>query len=115
MRSRLLRATIDCLVEEGYAGTSTTLICRRAGVSRGAQVHHFPHKQDLLVAALEHVFELRRSTLRTALATIDPGPARVEEAFLKMWEVVDGGPTEAWLELAVAARTGGSESAMIST
>ena len=44
MRQRLLEATVDCLVEHGWSGTSTTLVSQRAGVSRGAQLHHFPTK-----------------------------------------------------------------------
>jgi len=38
-----------------WAGTSTTEIVRRAGVSRGAQVHHYPSKEDLVIAAVEHL------------------------------------------------------------
>lgn len=105
MRTRLLEATIDCLIDSGYAGTSTTLICKRAGVSRGAQVHHFPHKQDLLVAAVEHVFELRRAGLRAVLEAIEPGDERIEEGFDRLWATIDGAATEAWLELVVASRT----------
>ena len=58
-RRRLLDATVACLFERGYAGTTTTEIASRAGVSRGAQLHHFPKKDELVVSALEHVFELR--------------------------------------------------------
>ena len=42
MRQRLLEATVECLVESGWSGTSTTLVSQRAGVSRGAQLDHFP-------------------------------------------------------------------------
>ena len=52
MRARLLDATVDCLVEHGFSHTSTTLVSERAGVSRGAQLHHFPTKNDLVVAAV---------------------------------------------------------------
>src|SRR5436190_18849808 len=54
-RTALLDATIDCLVEEGYAGTTTTRIVERAGVSRGAQVHHFPTKAELVAEAVRHL------------------------------------------------------------
>lgn len=63
MRQRLLEATVDCLVELGWAGTSTTVVSQRAGVSRGAQLHHFPSKQDLVVAAVEYIAERRREEL----------------------------------------------------
>ena len=54
---RLLDATVDCLVEVGWAGTTTTLVAERAGVSRGAQLHHYPTKAALVVAAVEHLVE----------------------------------------------------------
>ena len=52
-QQRLLDATVDCLVEHGWAGTTTTLIAERAGVSRGAQLHHYPTKAALVLAAVD--------------------------------------------------------------
>src|SRR6185369_6387055 len=59
-RARLLDATIACLHDLGYAGTSTPEIARRAGLSRGAQLHHFPTKAELVTSAVEHLFLRRR-------------------------------------------------------
>ena len=59
MRKRLLEATLESLAEDGYAGTSLNSIVRRAGVSRGAQTHHYPNKQALILDAAEDL--LRRS------------------------------------------------------
>jgi AcrR family transcriptional regulator len=70
MRARLLEATVDLLVERGFAGTSTTLVSERAGVSRGAQLHHFPTKNDLVVAAVEHLTEVRGSELAAAASAL---------------------------------------------
>ena len=58
-RKRLLDATVDCLFERGYAGTTTAEIAGRAGFSKGAQLHHFPTKEKLVISALEYLFELR--------------------------------------------------------
>jgi len=55
-RRKLLDATVACLVERGYAGTSTTEVCRRAGVSQGALFKHYPSKLQLLAAAVHHLF-----------------------------------------------------------
>ena len=52
-RTALLDATIECLAELGYSGTTTAEVVRRAGLSRGAQVHHFPTKALLIAAALD--------------------------------------------------------------
>jgi AcrR family transcriptional regulator len=55
-RGRLLQATIDLLVERGYPRLTVADIARRAGVSNGARVHHFPTKEDLVVAANEQLY-----------------------------------------------------------
>lgn len=59
----LINATLLCLKEVGLAKTSITEICHRAGVSRGALLHHFPHKNDLLVAAYMAWIEGKLTTL----------------------------------------------------
>ncbi|VWC54349.1 HTH-type transcriptional regulator BetI [Burkholderia aenigmatica] len=50
-RHALINATLACLREVGYAKASISEICRRSGLSRGALLHHFPHKNELLVAS----------------------------------------------------------------
>ncbi|CAM2139598.1 TetR family transcriptional regulator [Paraburkholderia tropica] len=50
-RVALINATLACLAEVGLAKASISEICQRAGLSRGALLHHFPHKNELLVAA----------------------------------------------------------------
>ena len=77
MRARLLEATVELLIERGFTGTSTTLVSERAGVSRGAQLHHFPTKNDLVVAAVTHLTEVRAEGLRMSLAALR-APGRVE-------------------------------------
>lgn len=58
-KQKLLDAAIACLVDLGYARTSTVAVCERAGVSRGAQLHHFESKDALLLAAVEQLARLR--------------------------------------------------------
>lgn len=50
-----MEATVECLVERGWAGTTTVLVAERAGVSRGAQLHHFRTRGELVAAAVEYV------------------------------------------------------------
>ena len=54
-RARVLDAVLGCLVERGYAGTTTTAVAARAGVSRGAQLHHYRTRAALVAAAVEHL------------------------------------------------------------
>jgi len=105
-RGRLLDATVECLHEFGYAGTTTTEIARRAGVSRGAQLHHFHRKQDLVVSALEHVFALRLEQFTQAAVELPVGlEARVDALIDLLWPAFKGAAFYAWLELVVASRT----------
>ncbi|HET9421871.1 MAG TPA: TetR/AcrR family transcriptional regulator [Nocardioides sp.] len=105
MRARLLEATVDCLVERGFAGTSTTLVSERAGVSRGAQLHHFPTKNTLVVAAVEHLTEVRGAELRAAAAELPRGEHRTRAVLQMLADHFTSPVFNAALELWVAART----------
>ncbi|MBO2455845.1 TetR/AcrR family transcriptional regulator [Actinomadura barringtoniae] len=96
---------MQCLVELGWSGTSTTEVARRAGVSRGAQQHHYPTKMILVAAALEHLLERQRLAYESAFAVLPPERRNVEGALDLLWEVFRGSPARALMELAVAART----------
>ena len=63
-RARLLDATVESLIEAGYAHTTTTAVCARAGLSRGAQLHHFPTKSELVIAAVAHLTRRRAKEVR---------------------------------------------------
>ncbi|MDX6637856.1 MAG: hypothetical protein QOJ01_1367 [Solirubrobacterales bacterium] len=104
-RAALLDATIDCLVEEGYAGTTTTRIVERAGVSRGAQVHHFPTKAELVAEAVRRLAELRAAEfLEEARAVPARGRHRFERMLDLLWRIHTGPLFAASVELWVAAR-----------
>jgi AcrR family transcriptional regulator len=101
----LLDATIECLVELGFEHTSTPEICRRAGVSRGAQLHHYPTKVELLVAAVEHLCDRRHAEFQQLVAAGTTRSERLDAAFDGLWKLYSGPTLSAWIELAVAART----------
>jgi AcrR family transcriptional regulator len=101
----LLDATVACLVERGYAGTSTNDIIRRAGVSRGALLHHFASRAELLGAAVEHVVNRCEMEFREAFAALPVEERTLERAIDHLWEIFRGPSFDAALELLVAART----------
>jgi AcrR family transcriptional regulator len=105
MRARLMDATIECLVERGFGGTSTTLVSELAGVSRGAQLHHFPTKNDLVVAAVAHLTEVRGAELAAAAAAVPEGPQRTRAVLRMLGDHFSSPVFTAALELWVAART----------
>jgi AcrR family transcriptional regulator len=104
-RTRLMEATVDCLAELGWSGTTTTVVAERAGVSRGAQLHHYPTKAALVVAAIEHLAIRRRDEMRAAAATLPAGADRTA-AVLEHLAAHHTGPLfTAALEVWVAGRT----------
>ncbi|MES4901315.1 MULTISPECIES: TetR/AcrR family transcriptional regulator [unclassified Streptomyces] len=63
-RRRLLEAAVACLAEHGWTRSTVAVVAERAGVSRGAAQHHFPTREDLFTAAVEHVATERSAALR---------------------------------------------------
>ena len=105
MRTRLLDATIECLVTYGYAGTTTPRVAQLAGVTRGAQIHHFRSKEDLVVAAIEHLAQQRAQGAIRELGRVQSSSDPVSAMLEFLWEAHQGPMFVATLELWVAART----------
>lgn len=105
MRRRLLDATVDCLVQYGYAGTTTTRVTELAGVTRGAQVHHFPTRADLVAAAVRHLAAKRTELAFEKIDLVRQAPDPLDAALDLMWEVHQGPILYATIEMWVAART----------
>jgi AcrR family transcriptional regulator len=104
-RAKLLQATIECLYEHGYAATTTIEIARRAGLSRGAQLHHFPTKAELVTTAVERLLEQRNEEFREAFERLPVGVNRAAEAVDLLWKILSGPTFYAWLEVVLASRT----------
>jgi AcrR family transcriptional regulator len=103
---RLMEATVECLIEHGWAGTTTTLVAQRAGVSRGGQLFHFPTKAALVLAAVAHLAERRAEELRAEAGELPSSPdGRVGRAVDLLAAAFTGPLFVAALELWVAART----------
>jgi AcrR family transcriptional regulator len=104
-RAALLDAALECLVEYGYARTTTQRVCDRAGLSRGAHLHHFGTRPALLAAALEELATRRAEDIRRELADLPHGAERVERALDTIWGWFTGPLFQASIDLAAAART----------
>jgi len=80
-RRALLDAAVQSLIEVGFARTTTLEVQRRADVSRGALLHHFPSKAELLVAAVDHLAEMRAREMKAFASQLPPErPERGERA-----------------------------------
>ncbi len=104
-RVLILDAALECFVTLGYARTTSERIAERAGVSRGAMVHHFPTKQGLVQAAIEHLCAKRIESFRAGISAIGDARDRAERGLDAYWAHLNGPQFAAFQELVVAART----------
>src|SRR5882672_7822955 len=104
-RTKLLDATLSCLVESGYAGLTTPAICERAGVSQGALFKHFATKSALLAAATEHLFAGLVKGYGERFAALDARKSPIQTGVALLWEVFQDPRLHAAYDLYTAART----------
>jgi AcrR family transcriptional regulator len=102
-RQRLLAAAVACLSDLGWAGTTVAVVAERAGVSRGAAQHHFPTREDLFTATVEHVAEVRLGEIRREAAELPRGANRTEAVVRMLSRLYAGPPWRAALQVWVAA------------
>ncbi len=77
-RTRILDAAVEVLRRKGYAHFRTADVAKAAGVSRGAQLHHFATKEKLVYATMEHVFHNVLETSRVRARTLKRGEDPLE-------------------------------------
>jgi AcrR family transcriptional regulator len=121
-RRALLDAAVESLIEVGFARTTTLEVQRRADVSRGALLHHFPSKAELLVAAVDHLAEMRAREMKAFASQLPPeaeslaiegkrgesalgGDARTAAVLDLLWQCFSGTFFKVSMELRTAART----------
>lgn len=104
-RDALLDATIGCLVDDGYANTTTSRVAERAGVSRGAHLHHFQTRQALVAGAMERLAERRGAELLAAAENLPDGRERLVQGLDLLWASYANPLFQAALDLWSHART----------
>ena len=104
-RDQILSAAVRCIVELGYSRTTTMKIAERAGLSRGATLHHFPSKLDIIRSAVDYLHERRLRAFRKSVQTIPEGTDRIKAATDAYWAHATHPIFVAFFELSVAART----------
>lgn len=106
-RERLLDGAVASLAELGWTRTTVASVAARAGVSRGAAQHHFPTRDDLFAAAVEHICRARISEISGALAALPEGPTRIRQALDLLVSLYTGplfrGALQVWTEASVDA------------
>lgn len=105
MRARILEAAVRCLYRQGYGATTTVSVAATAEVSRGAMLHHFPSKADLMLATLNHVLDLSAAAFGAAADKIaDPWERYAALPDLRMAVALQPAGV-AFMEIMVGARS----------
>ena len=103
-RHKLCQAALELLTEVGYERLTTAQIAARAGVSKGAQAHHYPTKDDMLVAAYQHLLG-QWEDRRLNFAHSHGRNADMTDLMRYLWKDVFGRPDFlASIEMMLAAR-----------
>jgi AcrR family transcriptional regulator len=104
-RDKLLNATVACLYELGYDRTSTVLVTQRAGVSRGAMLHQFPSKADLMMATSQFIRLQRRAAHREALTGVTDPLEKLRRVVDISWSELSQPSGVARIEIMLASRS----------
>lgn len=114
-RTAILNAAVTCFYELGYFNTTTENIAREAGVSRGAMLHHFPTRSDLIEAAVGHLTQMRLDMFTEEENQVQEGAdhTRVAEGIDAYWHQLNTKAFVVFHELQVAARTDKELSALL--
>lgn len=112
-RDQIISAAIRCIVESSYSRTTVLKISEKAGLSRGATLHHFPSKMDIIRAVVQYLHMKRIQAFRRAIKEI-PADADMAHMAIQAYSAhVDHPIYIALFELSVAARTDAELSAIL--
>jgi AcrR family transcriptional regulator len=84
-RRQILDATVQLLESHGYGAVTNIRVAEAAGVSRGAMMHHFPTRQDLLVATVEHAYSKLSDYRQQQFDRMEPGLPRYRSLIDLAW------------------------------
>jgi AcrR family transcriptional regulator len=103
--ARLLDASIDTIIDVGYARASAAVIAKRAQVSDGALFRHFPTMGDFMAATAREVMRRQLGLFTKRVADIPADKPALEAALTIMRDVTGNATNTVMYELMVAART----------
>ena len=100
-RESICNAAIGLLAKVGYAETTIAGVAQDAGFSKGAVQYHFPTKEELIAATVEHL-------LMRTVSSASQRDENVESALMNAWQrLINTSAYRALLEVLNAARIDG--------
>ncbi|HEX4181161.1 MAG TPA: helix-turn-helix domain-containing protein [Caulobacteraceae bacterium] len=103
-RARILDCAAGLLVEIGFAAATNARIAEAAGLTRGAMLYHFPSREALVEALVDHLQTARIAMLAEASDRAPPGADLSDHAIDAYWTLLHAEPFVAFAELEAAGR-----------
>jgi AcrR family transcriptional regulator len=103
--ARLLDASIETIIDVGYARASAAVIAKRANVSDGALFRHFSTMGDFMAATAREVMRRQLDFFTKRVAEIPITESALEASLLVLRDVTANSTNTVMYELLVAART----------
>jgi AcrR family transcriptional regulator len=103
-RARLMDATLELIIERGYAGAAMVDIAARAGVTRGALNYHYESRDELIVEAFTDLLGRTTANISVLASSVRDGSLSIEGFLDKAWLIFRGPFFLITLEQITAAR-----------
>lgn len=105
-RNAAVEAALLVLAEQGYAACSLQTVASRARISRGAMLHHYTSKLDLMAAVTEYAFYRRMEVFLDRIRELSDDERKVRQAGIRVsFTISQTAEYKAFLELHIASRT----------
>jgi AcrR family transcriptional regulator len=104
-RTRILEHAARLIREIGYAAANNAVIAEAAGLTRGAMLYHFPTRDSLVAALIDHLAAQSDALFAEAARARPSGADVADHAIDAYWRLLHAPPLITLRELRTAART----------
>ncbi len=98
-RAQIAQAAYEIVMEVGHAALTTAAVAERAGISERTMLYHFPSRDRLLVAAIEHFDD----ATRRGRAHLEWVPEQFDQIIAELAERAQSDDRRLQLQVALAA------------
>ena len=103
-RRRLIEAAIEVMRKDGYANLTISKVTQSAGLTNGAMQHHFPSRDDLVMALLDAVYPVLEISFDSIAAEELTPHARIARLVDILWAIYSKPEYLAVWDIALGAR-----------
>ena len=88
-QAKILGLSAELFADRGFSGVSMRDIARSAGITQAAIYHHFPNKEGLYIASLEHLYAAQTTELVSIIGQETDPESQLALMVSRLLEVFD--------------------------